>query len=55
MIILYPLKKTRRYIIDWSDLFITENEYDYEKHNGLDHNHCVDAVSYTHLTLPTIA
>ena len=19
-----------------------ENEYDYEKHNGLDHNHCVD-------------
>ncbi len=42
MIVLYPLKKTRRYIIDWSDLFITENEYDYEKHNGLDHNHCVD-------------
>lgn len=39
---MYPLKKTRRYIIDWSDLFITENEYDYEKHNGLDHNHCVD-------------
>ena len=22
--------------------FSAENEYDYEKHNGLDHNHCVD-------------
>ena len=24
------------------NLSIIENEYNYKKHNGLDHNHCVD-------------
>lgn len=38
----YFPEKTRKSIIDWTDLSIIENEYNYKKHNGLDHNHCVD-------------